>query len=146
MWTVLKYKFICLWIQDVCVCVCVCRTSVLLTVAGDATSRSTGSKMRLICGDIWIISPLIRHSFLLSSSTVFMFSIHTASTGPSKISHFLSGLYWTQEELEFITIHLSFCQIYTNDGRFFTFHLRNLLLFYAVQNIWALKSISVKPK
>lgn len=106
MWTVLKYKFICLWIQDVCVCVCVCRTSVLLTVAGDATSRSTGSKMRLICGDIWIISPLIRHSFLLSSSTVFMFSIHTASTGPSKISHFLSGLYWTQEELEFITIHL----------------------------------------
>lgn len=160
MWTVLKYKFICLWIQDVCVCVCVCRTSVLLTVAGDATSRSTGSKMRLICGDIWIISPLIRHSFLLSSSTVFMFSIHTASTGPSKISHFLSGLYWTQEELEFRTIHLmwkkkhhhhqhnvvSFCQIYTNDGRFFTFHLRDLFLFYAVQNIWALKSISVKPK
>lgn len=30
---------------------------------------------------------------------------------------------------------VSFCQIYTNDGRFFTFHLRDLLLFYAVQNI-----------
>jgi hypothetical protein len=29
----------------------------------------------------------------LSSSTVFMFSIHTASTGPSKINHFLSGVY-----------------------------------------------------
>ncbi|TNN79443.1 hypothetical protein EYF80_010257 [Liparis tanakae] len=68
------------------------KVEALLTVAGDATSRSMGSKMRLICGDIWMISPLIRHSFLLSSSTVFMFSIHTASTGPSKISHFLSGL------------------------------------------------------
>lgn len=67
-----------------------------LTVAGEATSRSMGSKMRLICGDIWIISPLIRHNFLLSSNTVFMFSIHTASTGPSKISHFLSGL-WRQQ-------------------------------------------------
>jgi hypothetical protein len=32
-------------------------------------------------------SPLLRHSFLLSSSTVFMFSTHTASTGPSKTSH-----------------------------------------------------------
>ena len=31
-----------------------------------------------------MISPLLRHNFLLSSSTVFMFSIHTASTGPSK--------------------------------------------------------------
>lgn len=70
---------------------------VLLTVAGDATSRSMDSKMRLICGDIWMISPLIRHNFLLSSSTVFIFSIHTASTGPSKISHFLSGLWETQE-------------------------------------------------
>ena len=28
-------------------------------------------------------------TFLLSSSTVFMFSIHTASTGPSNIIHFL---------------------------------------------------------
>lgn len=65
-----------------------------LTVAGEATSRSMGSKIRLICGDIWMISPLIRQSFLLSSSTVFIFSIHTASTGPSKISHFLSGLWW----------------------------------------------------
>lgn len=65
-----------------------------LTVAGEATSRSMGSKIRLICGDIWMISPLMRQSFLLSSSTVFMFSIHTASTGPSKISHFLSGLCW----------------------------------------------------
>jgi hypothetical protein len=27
---------------------------------------------------------------LLSSSTVFMFSIHTASTGPSNTTHFLS--------------------------------------------------------
>ena len=39
-----------------------------------------------------MISPLLRHSFLLSSSTVFMFSIHTASTGPSNTYHFLSKL------------------------------------------------------
>ena len=38
------------------------------------------------------ISPLFRHSFLLSSSTVFMFSIQMASTGPSKTTHLRSGL------------------------------------------------------
>lgn len=38
-----------------------------------------------------IISPLLRHSFLLSSSTVFMFSIHTASTGPSNMNQRLSS-------------------------------------------------------
>ena len=38
-----------------------------------------------------MISPLVKHNFLLSSNTVFMFSIHTASTGPSKIYHLLSG-------------------------------------------------------
>ena len=31
-------------------------------------------------------SPLERQSILLSSSTVFMFSIHSASTGPSKMT------------------------------------------------------------
>ena len=65
---------------------------VIHTVAGEATSRSMGSKMRLVVGASWIISPLIRHSFLLSSSTVFMFSIQMASTGPSKISHLRSGV------------------------------------------------------
>ena len=37
--------------------------------------------------DIWMISPELRQSFLLSSRTVFMFSIHRASTGPSSTSH-----------------------------------------------------------
>ena len=50
------------------------------------------SNIRLITGDICITSPDIRHSFLLSSSTVFMFSIHTASIGPSNTTHFLSGV------------------------------------------------------
>jgi len=36
-----------------------------------------------------MISPELRHSLLLSSSTVFMFSIHKASTGPSKMYHLL---------------------------------------------------------
>ena len=39
-----------------------------------------------------MISPELRHSFLLSSSTVFMFSIQMASTGPSKMTHLRSGL------------------------------------------------------
>lgn len=58
----------------------------------EACDRSIVSKMRLITFDIWMISPLIKHSFLLSSSTVFMFSIQTASTGPSNNTHFLSGV------------------------------------------------------
>ena len=63
------------------------------TVAGDATSKSMGSKIKLVVGASAMISPLFRHNFRLSSSTVFMFSIHTASTGPSNINHFLSGVY-----------------------------------------------------
>jgi hypothetical protein len=31
-------------------------------VAGDATSRSIGSKIKLVVGESWIISPLIRQS------------------------------------------------------------------------------------
>jgi len=37
-------------------------------------------------------SPLIKHNFLLSSRTVFIFSIQTASMGPSNMTHFLSGV------------------------------------------------------
>ena len=50
------------------------------------------SNSMVMGGDIWTTSPLIRHSFLLSSSTVFMFSIHTASIGPSNVTHFRSGV------------------------------------------------------
>ena len=57
------------------------------TVAGEATARSMHSKIRFMRGDMAMISPDMRQSFLLSSSTVFMFSIHTASTGPSKTIH-----------------------------------------------------------
>lgn len=59
----------------------------LLTVAGEAASRSIGSKIRLILLLIEIISPELRHNFLLSSRTVFIFSIQIASTGPSRSSH-----------------------------------------------------------
>lgn len=56
----------------------------LETVAGEATLRSATSNIIVIVGRIFIISPEVRQSFLLSSNTVFMFSIHSASTGPSK--------------------------------------------------------------
>ena len=61
------------------------------TVAGEATARSCTSKI-IDCGDdIEIISPDMRQSFLLSSSTVFMFSIQIASTGPSNMTHLRSS-------------------------------------------------------
>lgn len=53
------------------------------TVAGEATARSATSKIMRCRSVSFMISPLERQSFLLSSRTVFMFSIHTASTGPS---------------------------------------------------------------
>lgn len=42
---------------------------------------------------------VILDTFLLSSSTVFMFSIQTASTGPSKISHLRSGVCEDEQHL-----------------------------------------------
>jgi hypothetical protein len=41
----------------------------LLTVAGDATDRSSGSNIIVIGSDSDMISPDVKHSFLLSSST-----------------------------------------------------------------------------
>ena len=61
------------------------------TVAGDATARSATSKIMFITLDMAMISPEFRHSFLLSSSTVFMFSIQMASTGPSSTTHLRFG-------------------------------------------------------
>ena len=48
------------------------------------------SKIRLVMGGRAMISPDMRHNFLFSSRTVFMLSIHSESTGPSKINHFRS--------------------------------------------------------
>ena len=58
----------------------------------EAWERSNVSNMRLMAEDIWMTSPLMRHNFLLSSRTVFMFSIHTASMGPSNTTHFRPGI------------------------------------------------------
>mmetsp|Transcript_162917 Transcript_162917/g.522390 ORF Transcript_162917/g.522390 Transcript_162917/m.522390 type:complete len:210 (+) Transcript_162917:614-1243(+) len=60
-----------------------------LTVAGEATDKSLTSNMTVMLGGSLMRSPLERQSILLSSSTVFMFSIQMASTGPSKFTHFL---------------------------------------------------------
>lgn len=58
-----------------------------LTVAGEAADKSLTSKIILVPGESLMISPLVKQSFLLSSSTVFMFSIHKESTGPSNTIH-----------------------------------------------------------
>lgn len=60
------------------------------TVAGDACDKSSTSNIIVIQLVSLIIYPLVKQSFLLSSKTVFIFSIQTASTGPSNTTHFLS--------------------------------------------------------
>ena len=55
----------------------------LLTVAGLATKRSSTSNIIVMNLERVKISPEFKHNFLLSSSTVFILSIHKESTGPS---------------------------------------------------------------
>ena len=57
------------------------------TVAGEALSMLCTSNRILQFGAIGIRSPLANVRVLLSSSTEFKFSIHTASTGPSRMIH-----------------------------------------------------------
>ena len=54
------------------------------TVEGEALSMSTGSKIILQFFAIGIRSPLASVKVLLSSRTELRFSIHIASTGPSR--------------------------------------------------------------
>lgn len=61
-----------------------------LTVAGDATERSCTSKSMRSSGRSLIRSELARQRVMLSSSTVFMFSIQRASTGPSNTIQYAS--------------------------------------------------------
>mmetsp|Transcript_2367 Transcript_2367/g.7841 ORF Transcript_2367/g.7841 Transcript_2367/m.7841 type:complete len:207 (-) Transcript_2367:5150-5770(-) len=61
------------------------------TVAGEATARSCTSNNMCILALSLMRSPLARQSVMLSSSTVFMFSIQSASTGPSKTIHWYSS-------------------------------------------------------
>ena len=61
----------------------------LETVARLAAARSWTSNRTLIEGLSLILSPFIKDSIILSSSTVFMFSIQRASTGPSKTHQLL---------------------------------------------------------
>ena len=62
------------------------------TVAGDACYKSSTSNIIVIHLVNLMISPEVKHNFLLSSNTVFMFSIQTASTGPSNTIHSLYGI------------------------------------------------------
>lgn len=62
----------------------------LETVAGEATRRSYTSNNILIWFLSLILYPFARHNIILSSRTVFIFSIHNASTGPSKTTHYLT--------------------------------------------------------
>lgn len=61
------------------------------TKAGETLLRSLVSNRIFISGGRWQFSPDIRNSLLLSSKTVFKFSAHIESTGPSNINHFLSA-------------------------------------------------------
>ena len=61
-----------------------------LTVAGLAFLKSSTSNMSLTLSVMGMRSPLASVRILLSSRTVFKFSIQTASTGPSHKIHVLS--------------------------------------------------------
>ena len=61
-------------------------------MAGDATSKSCTSNSMRICTLSLMRSEFARHSVMLSSSTVFMFSIHSASIGPSNTVHMRSSV------------------------------------------------------
>lgn len=64
----------------------------LLTVAGLATAKSYTSNNMLSSFLSLILSLLAKQSVQVSSSTVFIFSIHKASTGPSNTTQsFLFG-------------------------------------------------------
>jgi hypothetical protein len=63
-----------------------------LTVAGLACYKSSTSNIIVIQRVRRMVSYEVRQSFLLSSSTVFIFSIQTASTGPSNTTHLRSGI------------------------------------------------------
>ena len=62
-------------------------------VAGDAADKSSTSNSMHIYLGIFKISPEVKHNFLLSSKTVFKFSIQIESTGPSKMIHTLCYLF-----------------------------------------------------
>jgi hypothetical protein len=64
-----------------------CTMPHLDTVAGEAASRSATSKTIVMRECNLIISPDGKHNFLLSSRAVLRFSIQTASTGPSRMTH-----------------------------------------------------------
>merc|ERR1719253_680654 len=81
------------------------------TVAGEALRRSCTSKTILQLSVIGMRSLLARVRILLSSSTVFRFSIQMASTGPSQTIHvvFLSArlLYFCQMDANTPGVHSS---------------------------------------
>lgn len=58
-----------------------------VTMEGVELKRESTSKITRILLFRAILSLLARHSVLVSSSTVFRFSIHKVSTGPSKTIH-----------------------------------------------------------
>jgi len=62
------------------------------TVAGEALLRSATSNTIFTLSVIEIRSPLANVRILLSSNTVFRFSIQIASTGPSQVIHVFYGL------------------------------------------------------
>lgn len=75
------------------------------TVAGEALSMLCGSKTTLHWGDMGIRSPLASVSVLLSSSTLFRFSIHMASTGPSRTIQICSPTTLHREKVQYAQSH-----------------------------------------
>ena len=75
------------------------------TVAGEALSMLCGSNTTLHWGDMGMRSPLASVSVLLSSSTLFRFSIHMASTGPSRTIQICSPTTLGREKVQYALSH-----------------------------------------
>jgi len=73
----------------------------LLIVAGEAQIKSSTSKMIFMSFFSFRASPEARQSFLLSSNTLFISSIHSASTGPSIMIH-LRLSYLSDRSIKFL--------------------------------------------
>ena len=73
------------------------RTRAILTVAGDATSKSKGSKIKFVVGASWMISPLFKQSWK-NNSTLFRY----AEAGSDSVASTLSWIRHPSRSIYFV--------------------------------------------
>ena len=75
------------------------RTRAILTVAGDATSKSKGSKIKFVVGASWMISPLFKQSWKKKNNgTLFRY----AEAGRDPVARILSWIWHSASDIYFV--------------------------------------------